>query len=38
MCYCTVVALFYFEFEVNFQFPRGLYLEGVLMQRRSFAL
>ena len=38
MCYCTVVALFYFEFEGNFQFPGGLYLEGVLIQRRSFAL
>ena len=30
MCYCTVFALFYFEFEGNFQVqaPGGLYLEG----------
>ena len=30
MCYCTVSALFYFEFEGNFrvQAPEGLYLEG----------
>ena len=30
MCYCTVFALFYFEFEGNFrvQAPRGVYLEG----------
>ena len=30
MCYCTVIALFYFEFEGNFQVqaPGGLYLEG----------
>ena len=30
MCYCTVFALFYFEFEVNFQVqaPGGLYSEG----------
>ena len=29
-CYCTVFALFYFEFEGNFwvQGPRGLHLEG----------
>ena len=30
MCYCTVFALFIFEFEGNFQLQilRGLYLEG----------
>ena len=30
MCYCTVFALFNFEFEGNFQVqaPGGLYLEG----------
>ena len=30
MCYCTVFALFYFEFESNFrvQAPGGVYLEG----------
>ena len=30
MCYCTVFALFYFEFEGNFQVqaPGGLYSEG----------
>ena len=30
MCYLTVFALFYFEFEGNFrvQAPGGLYLEG----------
>ena len=30
MCYCTVFALFYFEFEGNFQEQvlGGLYLEG----------
>ena len=30
MCYCTVFALFYFEFEGNFrvQAPRGVHLEG----------
>ena len=30
MCYCTGFALFYFEFEGNFQVqtPGGLYLEG----------
>ena len=30
MCYCTVFALFYFEFGGNFlvQGPGGLYLEG----------
>ena len=30
ICYCTVFALFYFQFEGNFQgqAPRGLYLEG----------
>ena len=30
MCYCTVFALFCFEFEGSFQVqaPRGLYLEG----------
>ena len=30
MCYCTVFALFYFEFERNFrvQSPRRVYLEG----------
>ena len=30
MCYCTVFALFYFEFGGNFrvQAPGGLYLEG----------
>ena len=30
MCYCTVLALFYFEFEGNFQEQAlgGLYLEG----------
>ena len=31
MCYCTVFALFYFEFEGNFQVQAlgGLYLEGL---------
>ena len=31
MCYCTVFALFYFEFEGNFQVqaPGGLYFEGL---------
>ena len=31
MCYCTAFALFYSEFEGNFQVkaPRGLYLEGL---------
>ena len=30
ICYCTVIALFYFEFEGNFQVqaPGGLYSEG----------
>ena len=30
ICYCTVIALFYFEFEGNFQVqaPGGLYLKG----------
>ena len=30
LCYCTVFASFYFEFEGNFrvQAPGGLYLEG----------
>ena len=30
MCYCTVFALFNFQFEGNFQVqaPGGLYLEG----------
>ena len=30
MCYCTVISLFYFEFEGSFQVqaPGGLYLEG----------
>ena len=30
MCYCTVFALFYFEFEGSFQVqaPGGLYLEA----------
>ena len=30
MSYCTVFALFYFEFEGNFQVqaPRGVHLEG----------
>ena len=30
MCYCTGFALFYFEFEGNFQVqtPGSLYLEG----------
>ena len=30
VCYCTVFALFYFEFDSNFQVqaPRGIYLEG----------
>ena len=30
MCHCTIFALFYFEFEGNFQVqvPGGLYLEG----------
>ena len=30
ICYCTVIALFYFLFEGNFQeqAPGGLYLEG----------
>ena len=30
MCYCTVIALFYFEFEGNFQVqaPGGLYSES----------
>ena len=30
MCHCTIDALFYFEFEGNFQVrvPGGLYLEG----------
>ena len=32
MCYCTVFALFYFEFESNFrvQAPGGLYLEDYI--------
>ena len=32
LCYCTVFALLYFEFEGNFQVqaPWGLYLEGDL--------
>ena len=32
LCYCTVFALLYFEFEGNFQVqaPGGLYLEGDL--------
>ena len=31
VCYCTVFALFYFEFEGNFQVqaPGSLYLEGL---------
>ena len=30
ICYCTVIALFYFEFEGNFQVqaPGGLYSES----------
>ena len=30
MCYCTVFALFYFEFEGNFRVQAlgGLYLKG----------
>ena len=30
MCYCAILALFYFELEGNFQVqvPGGLYLEG----------
>ena len=31
MSYCTVFALFYFEFEGNFRVPGGLYLEGRLV-------
>ena len=35
LCYCTVFALLYFEFEGNFQVqaPGGLYLEGRLNER-----
>ena len=33
MCYCTVFALFYFEFEDNFRVPGGLYLEGQFIGR-----
>ena len=38
MCYCTVFALFYCEFEGNFrvQTPRGLYLQGPATYRRVF--
>ena len=38
MCYCTVFALFYCEFEGNFrvQTPRGLYLQGPVTYRRVF--
>ena len=34
MCYCTVFALFYFEFEGNsrVQAPEGLHLEGDLSE------
>ena len=33
VCYCTVFALFYFEFEDNFlvHAPGGMYLEGQLI-------
>ena len=39
MCHCTVFALFYFEFEGNFQVqaPGGLYLKG-RFNRGFFAL
>ena len=35
MCYCTVFALFYFEFEDNFRVQAlgGLYLEGQFIER-----
>ena len=35
MCYCTVFALFYFEYEGNFrvQAPGGFYLEGAIYRR-----
>ena len=35
LCYCTVFALIYFEFEGNFQVqaPGGLYLEGRFNER-----
>ena len=35
VCYCTVFALFYFEFEGNFQVqaPGGIYLEGRFNRR-----
>ena len=40
MCYCTVFALFYFEYEGNFrvQAPGGFYLEGAIYRRVFFAL
>ena len=40
MCYCTVFALFYCEFEGNFrvQTPGDLYLKGPPIYRRVFAL
>ena len=35
MCYCTVFALFYFEYEGNFrvQAPGGFYLKGTIYRR-----
>ena len=35
MCYCTVFALFYFEYEGNFrvQAPGGFYLKGAIYRR-----
>ena len=35
MSYCTVFALFYFEYEGNFrvQAPGGFYLEGAIYRR-----
>ena len=35
MCYCTVFALFYFEYASNFrvQAPGSFYLEGAIYRR-----